>query len=253
MPTVFFVHGNRYTADDALETGEIIYQGIVAAAAIHRPVRFVIWSWPSDKLARGQVKDLRLKATRAEWQGIHLAKFVAAMDPDVPVGLLGHSYGSRLISSSLHVLGGGEIGGERLETSLQRNAPLRVVLMAAAMGNHWMLPGQRHGQAMNSLDGVLLISNSRDGVLRWYPRLFPGPGADALGYTGIVFPAKLGPHLHKVEQIDAAPLIGKGHNLVDYYHCPAIWQRASSYISFESTFVDVGVRAAHTSHAKANQ
>ncbi len=233
MPTIFFVHGNRYTAEDALETGETIYHGIGTVASAKRPVRFVIWSWPSDKIPRGQIKDLRVKAMRAEWQGIHLARFVAGMDPHVPVGLMGHSFGSRLISSSLHVLGGGTIAGWQLERPLERNAPLRVVLMAAAMGNQWLLPGERHGQAMNSVDGVLVITNSEDGVLRWYPRLFPGPGSDALGYSGIVFPTRLGPNLNKVEQIDAAHWIGKGHNLVDYYRSPLIWQRASSYVLFE--------------------
>ena len=227
--TVFFVHGNRYTADDALETGETIYQGIGAAAGTNRPVRFVIWSWPSDKLVRGQLRDLRLKAIRAEWQGIHLARFIAAMKPDVPIGLMGHSYGSRLISSALHMLGGGEISGKYLKTPPRRTAPLRVVLMAAAMGNYWMLPGERHGQAMNAVDGILVVANSQDGVLRWYPRLFPGPGANALGYTGIALPEKLGPYLDKVEQIDVAPLIGKGHNLVEYYQSSPIWQRVSRY------------------------
>lgn len=232
VPTIFFVHGNRYTAEDALETGETLYHSIAAMAPAHQPVRFVIWSWPSGEIDGHQIKDLRTKALRAEWQGIQLAQFVAAIDPNVRIALLGHSYGSRLLSSSLHVMGGGEIAGHRLDAPIERNVPLRVVLMAAAMGNQWLLPGERHGEAMNAADEVLVIANSKDKVLRWYPRLFPGPGPEALGYSGITMPGRLGPHYEKVEQIDVANLIGKEHNLVDYYHTPAIWRRVSNYALF---------------------
>lgn len=232
VPTVFFVHGNRYTANDALQTGETLFDRLSSQSSADQPVRFVIWSWPSSEIDGGQVKDLRVKANRAEWQGVLLAKFVAAMNPNVRVSLVGHSYGSRLISSSLHVLGGGVIAGRGLDEPLERNQPLRAVLLAAAMGSQWLLPGNRHGQAMNSVDGLLVMANSSDNVLRWYPRLFPGKGPEALGYTGIMAPGRLGPHYKKVQQVDVSPLIGKAHNLADYFHTPAIWQRFSKYALF---------------------
>ncbi len=236
VPTVFFVHGNRYTANDALQTGETLFYRLSEQSSAEHAVRFVIWSWPSSEIDGGQVKDLRVKANRAEWQGVFLAKFVAAMNPNVPVSLIGHSYGSRLISSSLHVLGGGIIAGQGLDEPLERNQPLRAVLLAAAMGNQWLLPGNRHGQAMNSVDGLLVMANSSDGVLRWYPRLFPGKGPEALGYSGIASPSRLGPHYDKVQQVDVAPLIGKAHNLADYFHTPAIWHRFSNYALFASEY-----------------
>lgn len=232
VPTVFFVHGNRYTAEDALQTGETLYHSLACSAEEQGPVRFVIWSWPSGEIDGHQIKDLRTKALRAEWQGIQLAQFVDKINPNVRVALLGHSYGSRLISSSLHVMGGGEIAGHALDAPIKRNEPLRVVFMAAAMGNQWILPGERHGQAMNAADEVLVVANSRDRVLKWYPHLFPGPGPEALGYTGVAMPGRLGPHYDKVEQIDVAPLIGKEHNLADYYHNPAIWRRVANYALF---------------------
>ncbi len=237
MPTVVFVHGNRYAASNAFETGETIFASLSQAATHSQPVRFVIWSWPSDRLARrGQLVDLRVKATRAECQGFTLARLVAQIHPEVCVSLVGHSFGARLISSSLHFLGGGELGGLQLDAPATKRRSLRGVLLAAAMGNYWLTPGDRHGRGLEAVDELFVVSNSRDSVLRWYPHLFPGGrGPDALGYTGMRFTQPPGEALAKIIEWDVAPLIGKAHNLADYFQTPKIWSSVAHFALFEGT------------------
>jgi hypothetical protein len=104
VPTVFFVHGHRIDQGYAKSGGWDAYRAIVKPTAV--PTRFVIFSWPTSPHGH-PMREFRIRACESEAHGYYLAWVVDRIQPQVPIHLVGFSYGSRLISSTLHYLGGG--------------------------------------------------------------------------------------------------------------------------------------------------
>ncbi len=98
--TTVFVHGNRIDRDEAFTKGWRTYRTLVRSAG-ETPVRFIIWSWPSDAI-RGPVQDAREKACRTNPTGYYLGWFLDQLDPETPVSLLAHSFGARRNRSAPH-------------------------------------------------------------------------------------------------------------------------------------------------------
>jgi hypothetical protein len=183
--------------------------------------RLVIWSWPSTQID-GPLQDVRYKACVSETHAWHLARLLNQIRPDAPISLIGYSYGARLVSGSLHLLGGGELAGRVLDHASPR-CPLRAVLLAGALDSHALLPRGRYHAALSQVDHMLVLVNSRDPVLHHYP-LLAGlfhKSPPALGYTGL-FTAPLGPAEVKVAQWNVSHFIGKDHDWRRYFANPAI-------------------------------
>ena len=84
-----YVHGNRMSASDAVEQGMEMYQQL---ACTQTPLRFVIWSWPSDRI-HGPIQDAQVKAARSEGESYYLASLLARLPSGQSVSLVGYSYG----------------------------------------------------------------------------------------------------------------------------------------------------------------
>jgi len=216
-PTLVYVHGNRFDWREAIQHGWVAHNTLVPGPDAGPPVRFVIWSWPSDRI-RGLLRDVRVKAQRAHCEAYYLAQFLSGTDPQTPPGLFGFSYGARVITGALHLLGGGQLCGMKLDRPLSR-APARVVLSAAAVHNDWLFPSNYHGRMIDQTGRMLLLYNSRDAVLKRYRFLDRRRHTEALGYTGL--PGCLADHwIHdRLTQIDAAPYIGRSHREISYFCC----------------------------------
>ena len=89
MVTVLFAHGNRIDSSEAFTKGWSAYWSIARGA--ERPVRFVIFSWPSETI-RGPIVDARVKAWRTNICGYYMAWLVDKLQPAAPLSLMGHSY-----------------------------------------------------------------------------------------------------------------------------------------------------------------
>ena len=227
--TVVYVHGNRVEYGEAGGRGLAAYRALTRHAADPRPIRFVVWSWPSDKL-RGPkpMRDARVKATRTPTESYYLACFLSRLNPDTPLGLLGYSFGTRIISGALHLAEGGALGSLKLtEASVRPAHTVRVAMLAAAMDNHWWLSGHYHGQAWSAVERLCLQYNTCDPVLRFYPRLDRCSRAQALGYTGFCWPASLGEDAERLEQSNVCCEIGKTHEERAYLASAAIMGRVS--------------------------
>src|SRR5262249_26100366 len=110
MPTVIFVHGNQISPGDAKQEGLALYRRMVWASDSPTPIRYVIFSWPSSKIP-GLLRDVRVKAMRTRPAGCQLAWLIDQLPGDEPIELIGFSYGARIITGALHVLGGGDLSG----------------------------------------------------------------------------------------------------------------------------------------------
>jgi hypothetical protein len=185
VPTIIFVHGNQIAPGDAKHEGLTLYRRLVHYGAGGPPVRFVIFSWPSSRVG-GLLRDVRVKATRTDPAGCQLAWLLDQMPSETPISLVGFSYGARIITASLHLLAGGNLGHLALAERVHPDRPpVNVVLMAAALHAHWLGQGQYHGLALSQANQVLLLNNCRDLAMRYYHLAFRGRGRPlALGLRG---------------------------------------------------------------------
>jgi hypothetical protein len=220
--TVFYVHGNRFNAWEAIERGWMA-KGVLDACP-HVPVRFVIWSWPSDPI-KGPLKDVRSKAARTEIESVLLAWVLERMRCDAPVSALGFSYGARVVTGALHIRGGGELSVGRLPPAGPSVArlPARVALMAAAIDNGWLLPGYYHERSLSQIDHLLLFNNHCDPALKRYWLIDSKCRPEALGYTGLAGWNWLDADTQRrIEQWDACGTVGATHDETRYFASPDI-------------------------------
>lgn len=232
--TTIFAHGNRIASCQAFTKGWRVYRKLVRCAG-ERPVRFVIWSWPSGQVC-GPVKDARIKAGRTNPSAYYLAWLVDQLDPDEPVSLWGHSFGARVVTGALHLLGGGRLAGRQLTTRTHpTRQPIHAVLIAAALDSHWLAAGRAHGRAMSQTDRILLVNNSCDAVLKRYHWVYHRRSCrTALGYTGLPRYGMTSESLNAIEQIDACCQVGREHALLGYLCAACLWTPMRDVLLFES-------------------
>lgn len=216
IPTCFLMHGNQVDAALAAAQGMRAYRALTTSLPADQPLRFVIWSWPSDRM-HGIIKDVRIKAVRATTEGKYLAWTLHRLNPQTPLSLVGFSFGARIVTGALHLLAGGSLDGYALPRAESPRTPLRAVLVAAGLHNHWLAEGHYHGRALEIVDEVLLIKNSCDAALKRYRFIDTSRSAEALGYTG---PVGWSPHYGKIRQVDACCDLGKAHDWELYLASP---------------------------------
>jgi hypothetical protein len=233
VPTSMFIHGNRTDRNWAVRNGWSVYQKLKPFAG-SRPLRFVIWSWPADRIG-GVRQDVQVKARRSDVQAYYLAHLLRKMDPGVRVSMMGYSFGARTITGALQLLGGGKFAGRRLpnlDAPVDR-APMRAVLVAAAMPNYWLSPGRSNGLALEQADRVMVTRNRYDPVLQWYDRMYGRGGPQALGYTGPTSYARRGERGERLEVVAVERSVGSNHDWSGYLRASPLRSRLAWYSFLE--------------------
>jgi hypothetical protein len=214
LPTVVYVHGNRVENGEDKPHGLRFHRSLAARKPGDAPVRFIIWSWPSSQI-RGVVNDYRVKAARTKPVGWQLAWAVDQMPPETPLALVGYSYGARVVTGTLHLLAGGQLGELQLAERVHpTRGPVRAALVAAAVDANWIRPGGYHGRALEQVDQLLLVNNHLDPAMRFYHMAFEGKGRP-LGYGG-PNGLNLGEFAGRIRSIDATGAVGRHHALDEY-------------------------------------
>jgi hypothetical protein len=231
VTTVVFVHGNQISSGEACQGGLTIYRRLVRCHCSAQPIRYVIFSWPASKVS-GPLKDVRIKAARTRPVGWELAWFLDQLPGETPLGLIGYSYGARIITGGLHILGGGDLCGLGLEERMNPDrAPANVVLIAAALNSNWLGPNQYHGQAMSQVDHMLCLNNCEDMAMRYYYLSTKCGRPQALGLCG---PTYLSPEDRaKIRNRDLSSYDGRRHDLMRYTCAPGAIEQAWDYTTFE--------------------
>lgn len=234
VTTVFFVHGNQVSPGQDRQISLSVYRRLVRHHCSAEPIRFVIFSWPSSKI-RGPLKDYRVKAARTRPVGWELAWVLDKIPGETPIGLIGYSYGARIITGGLHILGGGQLSGLGLDERVHPDRePVRVVLIAAALHAHWLGPNQYHGQAMSQVDRMLLLNNCQDMAMRFYHLSATNGDPQALGLCG---PTCITPEdAAKIRNRDLSRYDGPRHDLFRYLGAPGAMDQTWRY----TTFDDIG-------------
>ncbi len=225
ITTDVYVHGNDADSGIASSEGLLIYRQIVKNAPADRPTRFVIWSWPSDR-QRHPIRTTRAHAHRADADGYYLGWFVSRIDRRVSIGLAGYSFGARVVSGAMHVLGGGRLAGQSLAAEAGSKPLVRAVLIAAAEDCDWMSPGRPNERAVPLVERMLLMNNYCDKALKKYRFIDPCTKPEALGYVGV------GPvsQPEKIEQLNACCPAGTDHDWRRYFFNDALVSQMRPYL-----------------------
>jgi hypothetical protein len=226
--TPLYVHGNRIDASLAASYGLSVYFELVGKLDSEPPARFVIWSWPADQI-RGPLNDIRTKAARCDYEAYYLGCFVAKMKPEVRCGIVGYSFGARIVSGAMHLAGGGSIFGRIVPPGPRPQ--FRVALWAAAEHNHWFLPGQFHSEALAAAEAWYVTINCCDPVLARYEHLDKCSHPAAVGYAGIygrnLLPADVNA---RIEEVNVSNIVDGEHHWRPYLYSLYIQNRTRDYV-----------------------
>ena len=132
---MIYIHGNRVPSECTAPEGQQVYRLLTAGVDDATPIRFVIWSWPSAQM-RGQLRDVRTKANRTELAGYCLAWLLTHLPENQQVSLLGYSFGARIATGAMHLVGGGTLCGRTLPPHPMTSSNTRVVMLAGALAQY---------------------------------------------------------------------------------------------------------------------
>jgi len=209
--TAVLVHGNRINSSWAKRHGWMIYRKLSCGARDDEPIRFVIWSWPSERI-NGPIRDARSKAQRATSEGLLFGWFLGHFSEENRLSLIGYSYGARIVGGGLHVAGGGSLNGRELEDPMPARS-VHVSLLAAAVHRDGLSTSGQFGKAKDQMGEFLLFINQSDPTLRRYYWLDKRNPQNALGFSGYC-QHQLDPLVH---QVDISPYIGRSHDIQRYF------------------------------------
>lgn len=228
-PTVVFVHGNRVEPNEVRPRSIWVYRQLVSRCADERPIRFLIFSWPSDEID-GMIRDARLKAAKTKPAGFQLAWLLDQSPCEAPLGGLGYSFGARVLSGATHLLAGGSLGRLKLPDSCPcLNRPFRSVYIAPAFDSDWLGRGHYHGRSLERLDDLLITTNKRDPAMRFYPVLTASHPL-AMGFKGPTCLASS--DAPKVRLVNVSKAVGRTHDMCEYMSVRGLMSNAWRRLSF---------------------
>ena len=216
LPTIIHIHGNGLSHKKAMEYAWMLRNGLKGQAST--PFRFVLWSWPADTKRRGfrgLFKRFNYHSRQAESEGYHVARVIARMQPNLPIGFTGHSLGAVGTVAALHALGGGHVRGFALAEPMPLPHDARGAVFGAAVDNDAILPGRRASQALKG-GRLLLMKNPCDSMLPRWPKI-SDRGRPAMGLTGVPCPHLLGDDIHRLTVVNSGRHLGKGHGSKDHF------------------------------------
>jgi len=213
LPVVVYIHGNRNSRSMAVRRGLQTYDQTFLAWKRAPSVRFIIWTWPADRIA-GNIRDIRLKAGRAEQHAFHLARLLGKLKQNRKVSVIGYSYGGRLAINALHLAGGGSVGGARLWQHELSAGKVNLTLVAPAIRNDCFC-GEK-AMSLKQIDKLFLLYNNQDPYLRFFHFTRFDGFNQALGYTGVRSLRRGYLAADSLRQFNAARRVGPEHDYLEY-------------------------------------
>ena len=163
LSNVIYAHGNFTDYGWSLRRGCEVYGSFFRDGCTRGPLRFVIWSWKSERES-AFCSDYHIKSHRAVEEGCRLNSIASQLGPKPPI-VIGYSLGAQAVLSALSQPA--FVQNETTATSV----PWRVALIAVALDAEF--PPQIVGnlQITNRLEQLVVFTNAKDPALRSSNRL----------------------------------------------------------------------------------
>ncbi len=227
--TILYVHGNFMEQCNARQRALIVDQFLKTRTC--QPYRLIMLSWPSQRENK-PLRDVYENAHTAECQSLYFAWLLDRLSDRPQVSILGFSFGSRAVTGGLHLVSGGSIPGlcyRSVRPPESTGTIYRVGLVAPAIDRSWLTSRGRNGMALEHVDALINLYNSRDPVLRRFRFMDRLSNPIAAGFAGFVGLEGLSnPRARmplesssRVRQFDCGSVIGTTHSEKSYYgECP---------------------------------
>lgn len=214
--TVVFLHGNRTPEYWARRRGKQAYQVLFGSNPCKLPpVRFVIWSWPSDPLPQ-PLQDFQKKMERSALDGLLFGQFLSQLDQRQPLKLVTYSLGTQVAFSGIETV-----------TADTGSCPsIDMIAMAPVTHCEWPVsPWQLELTAsriqrlrfFRNPDDLAIMAYKAYGTLQTKQKFVPG--ADIISS---VHP--------NVAQVDLGENVGREHNILGYVSQPQVSQTLESFL-----------------------
>lgn len=99
LQTVFYIHGNMTDFNWSIIRGLKVYENMIGSQPDAPPVRFVIWSWPSERQTI-PIRDALLKAKKAVCVGYSFRSLLNSLEGPCPF-IIGYSFGAQVVLSAM--------------------------------------------------------------------------------------------------------------------------------------------------------
>ena len=232
VPVCIMVHGSFVSPNLASSQAPSVWRWFQSASR-GKQMQMIYFRWPSYRPITPTIAfDVNQLGFRAARNGYYLAELVSRLPEDCPVCLVGHSHGTRVISSALHQLSGGCIQGIRHPWARRNGRRIRAVYSGSAIDHDWLNPGERYDCALNSVECLLTLTNRLDPALKIYPMRLPVIAHRPLGATGLTDSDReaLGNRAGKVVECDVTRSIGVRHNHLNYFQKPSMAMLMHNYL-----------------------
>ncbi len=216
LRTVLYVHGNWMEMTNARGRGGYVYNRTSQSA--DEPIRFIMYSWPSQRDG-GPLRDVYEKADRSDMDTYYFAELLSRIPAVTPLGVYAFSFGGRVAAGGLHMVSGGRFEG-RTASVWSGQRMVRVSFLAPAFDNTWLAANRPYSMALNNVDSLVNVYNSRDPVLRRFRFIDRVTAPIAAGFSGLADPRATQPLQadKKIRQYDCGNDVGNSHDEMNYYH-----------------------------------
>jgi hypothetical protein len=228
--TFIYVHGDRTDSFYATFRGMTNYRNVFGEGSERccQGVRFVIWSWKSEKEFHRPSKDYTLKSNRARAVGKSLAPFLSQFS-NRRIVLAGYSLGCQALLIALEDLSNGSCTpvANAAET---RQDQYRVCLIAPALEPCYVSQHRCPLAGAELVAQTDIFDNSADRALKcakvlgW--RVAPGGGTpiQVLAWQGRL-------PIANITMFDLACSVGKKHSVVTYTAVPIVGVRLREMVA----------------------
>ncbi len=217
MRTIIYVHGNWMPLDVARSRALMVYRMLAARST--EPIRFIAFSWPSEQQER-PARDIVTKKPLLAATSFYLASFVQRLPADQSISMIGYSFGGAIVTGALHLIAGGDLDHYCLCEQGSFHPPIRIGLFAPAFDQYALSPSGRYHRALEVVDHLYNLYNSRDPILRRFRFFDRDADPVAAGFAGLSATLALLPleANEKIDQHDCCS-VGRSHDEVTYYTC----------------------------------
>lgn len=205
---IVYIHGNFTDLGWSVRRGLQFYNGCFANAPARPPIRFIIWSWRSERetlLGR----DYQIKSQRAVAEGCRLNSLVDRLGPTRPI-VIGYSLGAQATLSALS------------QTGSPESQPWVVALIAAALDPHFCGTLRNNTQISERFSHLVVFTNHVDPALNCSLRITRRAIANPNPPSQYSIVPNLKSKHPSVQQYEVSREVGHHHSISYYIEAPTV-------------------------------